>query len=447
MRSILAITISLLVLTGMPSIVHAQGDSASEATQKITLDNGKSWRGHVGDQVTIEWRDGAAQPRMTGSLDLIARLYVKFTPNDTGKERVILLRSILSIESVDTDDEAPQGSDAGKQGSDKSKAKDSDGKTSGGDSADKTGLLILPLSGTVGIEFRPEEIEEITRQADERGDGQVIVLEIDSGGGLVAEGMLIKEAIYDACERHTVVAWIDHAISGASWTALCCDVIVFKQHGHTGGITIMIGNKTAPDATVNAWIPEIEKLLREKGRSTYWAKPFVLEDSYLSATKDPDTGKVTWYPNLKGERIFSGPGQNLMFNADEAVEFGFAIGKANTHEELAEVLQLKNWELAGEGQELHDRRGELKEKLVDTIKKQMRELGRLGTTRSDMNKAIKILQSWLRWWKVAPNQCAMVAGLPKPEKIEELIEEMRYQLRQMAAGSGGGRGGGGGRGR
>ncbi|MBG80060.1 MAG: hypothetical protein CMJ39_05025 [Phycisphaerae bacterium] len=444
MRFVVTLMIACLVILAGHAPVQAQ-DGAAEARQSVRLKTGHTWRGRIGDIVEVHWKRGASRPSLTGRVEAIDRLYLKVLAEGAEAPQVILVDYITSLKTLERRDV-----DGGAQASDQDSTPEPKKETAKQPAAasedqpkteeqkksgkDGTGIFILPLSGTVGIEFRPEEIEKITAQADARGDGQVIVLEIDSGGGLVAEGLIIKEAIDEARKRHTLVAWIDHAISGASWTALCCDLIIFKQHGHTGGITIMRGNTMLTNpAEVEQWIKTIEDLLIEHNRPKHWGRPFVVHDTYLSATKDPDTGQVNWYPDQSGEKMFSVPGKNLMFNAPEAEEYGFSYGTANTPEQLAEILQLKEWELDGTGQEMHDERYELKERFMAAMQKDQYKLSTLGNSVADINKRIKIFQSWLGWWRKVPNQCRM-NGVPPKEQIKKMIDDQKYLLRRMSGG-------------
>ena len=62
---------------------------------------------------------------------------------------------------------------------------------------------MLPLNKMVGLEFRHEEMEALAEEADKWGDGQIIVLLIDSGGGAVVEMEKIhelKNSVDRACE-------------------------------------------------------------------------------------------------------------------------------------------------------------------------------------------------------------------------------------------------------
>ena len=300
----------------------------------------------------------------------------------------------------------------------------------------KKGMFVLRLTGMVGEEFRPEEIENIVAQADERGPGQVIVLEINSGGGSVAEGMKIRDVILDACNRHRMVAWIETAVSCASWTALCCDEIVFKNGGYTGGITIMNGRTTAPEATVVWWIGELQQLLRKKNRPVEWAVPFVLEDSYLSSTKDPETGSIQWFndPEQSGEYSHSKPGENLYFNYRTGVDWNLAVGVAQNEEELAELLKIGEWEPAGTGRKLNSDILDAKERLRSEAQELQYELQNAGNDISGINKRIKIYKRFLVIMRQYPNIAANSLGMnPKyvKSRIEDMIEELEWQKRQM----------------
>ena len=74
-------------------------------------------------------------------------------------------------------------------------------------------MFLLPFEGTVGSYARHNEIKQIGEIADQYGDGQIIVLLVDSPGGLVKEGDDIRATLLDLQKRHTLVAWIHKAIS------------------------------------------------------------------------------------------------------------------------------------------------------------------------------------------------------------------------------------------
>ncbi|MBG84871.1 MAG: hypothetical protein CMJ40_10050 [Phycisphaerae bacterium] len=409
----------------------------------------ESARVQQGDHVTITFQSGKRAPEtVTGKIVDIRLQGAKFIKLDTSSgEKIVFLDAIRKIVDADaieaTPDPEPSKPEVKKPDPKKEAPKaESSEMASGADSADeeidpdKKGLFVLRLTGTVGLDFRPEEIEEIVRQADERGPGQVIVLEINSGGGSVAEGMIIRDVILDACKRHRMVAWIEKAVSCASWTALCCDEIVFKKGGYTGGITIMIGRTTAPEPIVKGWINNLGNLLRRKNRPAIWAVPFVLEDSYLSATKDPVTGSIEWFndPEQSGEMMFSEPGKNLYFDYRTGVDWNLAVGVAQNEEELAELLKIGDWELAGTGRKLNKDLVEARERITTEAMELNHQLQNAGNDLSGINTRIKILKRFLVIMRQYPNIAANVLNLrPNIMKVyvEDQIEELEWQKRQM----------------
>ena len=450
-RIITLLLASFVLLAITPSVSSAQ--SSTRLTWTDVDGQAGAKRVRVGDTVVVTWQDGRKSPEdVSGKIVKIdGRLKYILLDKGSNKSQMIPFDAIRDIR--DTDDEIegdsssdPVVDDSEKKPADDDSAKEGDAEKSDASAAstsqsdeadpDKKGMFVLRLSGQVGLDFRPEEIEEIVRQADERGPGQVIVLEINSGGGYVAEGMIIRDVILDACERHRVVAWIEKAVSCASWTALCCDEIVFKKGGYTGGITIMVGRKTAADAMVIQWIAELQDLLRKKNRPDKWAVPFVLQDSYLSSTKDPETGSIEWFTDSEqsGDYSHSKPGENLYFDDKTGVEWNLAVGVAQDEEELAELLKIGDWELAGTGRKLSKDLIAARERITKEAMDLNYQLENTGGGLSGINKQIKIYKRLLQIMRQYPNIAASVLGLMGQNAkriVEERIEELEWQKREM----------------
>ena len=443
----------MLILVSMIGCHVYSSDALAQSVRVpfTTIDGERdSIRLKQGDSVTITYVSGRRAPLdVTGKIKEIALQRGKFIKLETADgDQLVFLDSIRDIHRSDEvappakDDPAPKVDDEVEPKPDDAapemvvmESKQDESKSTPVDLS-KKGMFVLRLTGMVGEEFRPEEIENIVAQADERGPGQVIVLEINSGGGSVAEGMKIRDVILDACNRHRMVAWIETAVSCASWTALCCDEIVFKNGGFTGGITIMNGRTTAPEATVVWWIGELQQLLRKKNRPVEWAVPFVLEDSYLSSTKDPETGSIQWFndPEQSGEYSHSKPGENLYFNYRTGVDWNLAVGVAQNEEELAELLKIGEWEPAGTGRKLNSDILDAKERLRSEAQELQYELQNAGNDISGINKRIKIYKRFLVIMRQYPNIAANSLGMnPKYAKsrIEDMIEELEWQKRQM----------------
>jgi membrane-bound ClpP family serine protease len=299
------------------------------------------------------------------------------------------------------------------------------------------GVFVLPLNGTVGVEFRHEEMERIAEEADKYGSGQIIVLLIDSGGGLVTEMEQIHSTLTEIKKRHRLVAWVRQAISAACATAVHCHEIYFMKNGTAGAMTAYNGG------TGEAWSgPELERWMQHAGdwmesggRSRYIAEAMIHAPNMLSYDKDSVTGEVTFYNDLSGEIVLSRSGENLVFTASNALDSGFSDGTASNEEALAELLDLPEW------YETSDYGRKIAKQWQDTVESAERELPLLmkrleyagtgsGNPVEILGTRIRIYEKFMRWHERCPN-CTMIAGLPPKDQLKREIVEMRRDLAKL----------------
>ena len=208
------------------------------------------------------------------------------------------------------------------------------------DTARKRSIYFLPWRGMVGTGARHEQIDAVGALADKAGPGQVIVLHVDSPGGLVTEGDQIHESLIELKKRHRVVAWIKKAISAGAYTSLHCDEIYFEKVGNLGAITMFSGTTAITGDDLDAWLDQVGDVCELGGRNRWIGQAMVTNAPLLSYDRD-ENGKVTWYDTLQGEFDLSDDIQNLSLTAETAVHSGFAGGIANTRRELVELLGYK----------------------------------------------------------------------------------------------------------
>jgi hypothetical protein len=296
------------------------------------------------------------------------------------------------------------------------------------------GVFYMPWSGMVGIGARHEEFEKIAAEADKIGPGQTIVIQIKSGGGLVLEGDRIHDTLVEIKKRHRLVAWIKEAISAAAFTALHCDEIYMMKNGAMGSIVMFSGQTAIKDAALDAWIQELAKVAVIGGRSPIPAVCMVTRTKMASYDKDPETGKVTWYPDMRGEFDISDANNVLSLNADNAVHSGYVDGIADTKEELAAHLDMQEWkEVNNSGQKIYD-------DWQETLRRARKELPKLfarmqfkGSATGDpavqLGTRIQLFERILYWYDRAYPLCVYEIGLP-PERgpLERQLKEMKKQL-------------------
>jgi hypothetical protein len=132
----------------------------------------------------------------------------------------------------------------------------------------------------------------------------------------------------------------------------------------------------------------------------------------VSYTKDPKTGKVTFFPDKSGEVILSDEKDNLTFNADRAMDCGYINGVADTPDELFAAMQLApgTYEVNDAGKRI----GEQWDRTLEKAKKQRTEIEQDLKLASDpgvksLQKRIQLYKQMEDIWKKA---------LPVAEGIE-----------------------------
>ncbi|MCH2162368.1 MAG: hypothetical protein MK085_10910 [Phycisphaerales bacterium] len=429
---------------GVLAAVFACGGFVAPAfaeTHELTLTNGAAWRGDDGDKVKVVYEEQGVQQELIGVLESIQGdrpgfQIVIVRGNIAGKERTkgIFAPDIVSMTTVEAGSGTSDASGGGSPGGNESASITSEG----GDATE--GVFFMPWSGKVGIGARHDEIEKVAAEADKLGDGQTIVIQIISGGGLVLEGDRIHETLKDVKKRHRVVAWIKEAISAAAFTALHCDEIYFMKNGALGSAVMFAGQTAISGARLAAWVDKFAEVADIGGREPQVARCMVTRTYEVSYDKDPETGKITWYNDLRGEYDISDKNNVLTLNADNAVDCGYADGIAETKEELAALLDMDRWvEVNDSGQKIYDRWQANVEKAQKDLPMLWAQWQYKGTATGDptvrLGTQIRILEKILAWYDRCYPVCVYEIGMPAdPEPLKRQLAEMKKQLADMRRG-------------
>jgi len=420
--------------------------SLSAVADDIRLPDGSRWRGDVGDRVEVAFVQSGVELSMTGEVVKITDNYIRVSGELAGTEtdKIIFIHDIRTMERAKdtlTDDErasrkptSPQGEATGRQVRQAPAARSSSSTDVTFDSNAEHGVFYLPMEGPVGEEFRAEEIRLIGDHADQWGPGQIIIIEINSNGGLVLMAQRIKEEIFELRKRHRVIAWVDKAISAGAWTAMCCNEIYFKTTGSAGSVTTLAGGRSVAEEDVAESIEDFARMAQESGYSEHIARAMKLNKHMCSYDRDEETGEITFYGDLSGEYILSDGNSNLNFNATTAEHCGFSKGTADTFEELAALLDLPEWtEKSDYGREIAEKWQKTVERFREDIQLINARLSYLNTGTGDpvviLGTQIRLLEQLLQWHNRAPFLALM--NLPSKEQIERTIAEYRKQLADM----------------
>ena len=434
------IRIATIIMLFMLFIGLLAGSGSASAEQyELTFSNGSSWRGDDGSRVDVIFNEQGIEQSITGvvtKIDGRPGFQIVFIRGQiAGREATkgIFAPDIVSMKATSgtggaTDSTASAAtSDSGDSnrkplGDNASKAAVTTMGEDGFLKSSKPGVFFMPWEGPVGIEARHDEIKAIIEEADKYGPGQIIVLQINSPGGLVIEGDKIHETLKDVKQRHRVVAWIKEAISAAAFTSLHCDEIYFMRVGAMGSAVMFAGQTAISGGELDAWLQKFSEVADIGGRDPIIARCMVTRTAMASYDKD-ESGKVTIYPDMQGEFNLSDDKNVLTLNVDNAIDCGYADGIADTTEELAVLLDLPEWhEVNDSGRKIHERWQRNVKQCRERIPRLQAELQR------NPEKAITLLKELLGWY----NRCYPVLvyemGLPPdPDPIRRQIEELRRQ--------------------
>ena len=423
--------------------------SASAVAADVRLSNGSVWKGDVGEKVRATYVMNGKELTIEGTVVRAERNLVVIETTDNGKavRRTIVSFDLRKLETLADDagaapaksapaTPAPAGTqrpaDAPKGDGAKEAAK-KDGARTESPTAAMPRIFVLPMEGMVGTGMRHDEIEQVAKEADKYGPGQIIVLLINSGGGLVIEGDKIHETMKEVKKRHRVVAWIKMAISAAAFTALHCDEIYFMRVGALGSITMFSGTTAISGSRLDAWVKKVGEVTELGGRAAIVGQAMVTNSIECSYDRD-ENGNITWYSTMQGKYKLSDANENLTLNADNALHSKFSDGTADTVEELAKVMQLKEWKEDDAGRRIAASWQRLLKQCVEEKVHLMNDYQNPGGSDNEaqIGNRIKTLTDIIRWYeRCYPGMVYESPNFPPSETENEAPEEIKRELARL----------------
>jgi hypothetical protein len=310
----------------------------------ITLNDGNVWSGDLEQTITLTISKRGKTSQVEGILERATGAYIIVSGDLIMIEEIVAIEGGAETPSKDTNSEDSSSEEAPSTTTDEDEIKKPIVLAAEGELP--KGVFVLPLYEMVGTYFRPTEIQQLIDHVDEEyGPGQIIILDIKSGGGSVKVWSDIRDTVFNARDRHRFIAWIQSAGSGAAATAFLCDEIYYRSSGYVGAITMYSGSieNVASDHTLYGWIEELQGVLAKTSHTPAVAGCMVKSNQQFSYSIDPETGKFTYFYDSSGDEVLSTTGQNLMLSAGEALKAGLSDGTADTGEQLAELLDLEEW--------------------------------------------------------------------------------------------------------
>jgi membrane-bound serine protease (ClpP class) len=197
--------------------------------------------------------------------------------------------------------------------------------------------------------------EPFARSLDEarRAGAKIIILSIDSPGGLVAE----KERMLQVMSRAKDLDFVAHvrrrAISSAAIIALACPTMVMMPDSSIGA-TVMF--QVGPDGTPRNIEEKWQSALRANDRaastllgrrSELWVRGMTEPDLELSIIEDREGMRLVEGAVPEG-KLIKGKGRILTVTGTEAEAWGLSRGTVRETAEIRGVLNLPAWHDVGD---------------------------------------------------------------------------------------------------
>lgn len=422
---------------------------------ELRFKSGQTWRGELNDTVEVVYNEGGREQRIEGKVVRADSTMVVVETTSAGKtaKKSIFFGDVKSMKSVGTAGTAAKdaagtapaanaaktegtGTAGAQAGAATGEAKPTDGSFKG--------VFFLPMEGMVGTGLRHDEIEAIAKEADKAGPGQIIVLEIDSPGGMVLEAQRIHEILKDLKKRHRLVAWIKKAISAAAFTAMHCEEIYFMNLGSLGSMTMFSGmENVAKGESLEAWLALAGEVAKDSGRDPHIARCMIVKDLVCSYDIPEGGGPkdARFREDAKGQFLVDGPDTMLTFTASKALACGFSDGTADTTDELAKLMGLPEWkEYNDSGRKIYRDWQALLERGTERMVELMVQLNYKGDTLGEPEKILatklNIVEELIRWhdrcWSCAIKaQFEMGVGVPPKEYLEQIAKDIKKQIAEV----------------
>lgn len=228
-------------------------------------------------------------------------------------------------------------------------------------------VVVVPIKGEInGITARAIT-QRFERANREKVD--IIVIRLDTPGGLLKPALDISKAIKAATNIHTV-AYVDpNAYSAGALIALACNEIVIKDQGRIGDCApIMMGGKLEGAEREKAESPvraEFRDSARRNGYNELLAQSMVSYTIGVYKIENRKTGKIRYVDERDAKQLsdYDSPGSSrgqkdwkyiktvvksnelLTMTEIEAEEYGFAKAIVQNDGDVQKYLGVSNWEL------------------------------------------------------------------------------------------------------
>ncbi len=203
---------------------------------------------------------------------------------------------------------------------------------------------VIPLHGVVGETYVDYALDKSLADAVKRKP-TVVVLDIDSPGGKVAEAEDMMKTLHRYNKDLRIVALADENLSASAITSLSVHEIYMKPTGTIGAATSFDPQHldlppNIEEKMQSAWRAVARNSAEEGGHEPLLAEAMI--DSSRELHLETVDGKKV-VKEGPGDHILCQKGKILTLTSHEAVDCGLAAGVAEDFSDLGKQLKMPNW--------------------------------------------------------------------------------------------------------
>jgi ATP-dependent protease ClpP protease subunit len=206
---------------------------------------------------------------------------------------------------------------------------------------------LAPLRGEVGTSMLAANLEKVLADAETRSPS-VVVLQMDSPGGSVAEVDRLVKVITAHKKQLRIVVWIHKAISAAAITSLSVDDIYVKKGAIFGAATAFRVTREGTAADIeekmqSAWRATGRSAAELGNHSSMLAEGMIDAEIGIYLRKAAGKPPELLAQEAPGTSVVKRPGKLLTLTASEAVDCGLARAAVEDLDELGKALGFAGW--------------------------------------------------------------------------------------------------------
>jgi len=178
----------------------------------------------------------------------------------------------------------------------------------------------------------------------------VLVLRINSAGGMLAEAPRLSDFIHDDLKpKMRVVVWVDRALSAAALVALTSEEVVMTPGATLGAVVTTVKREGQTEAISGEDLSKALQVGAEvarRGKHNARVIRAMQMPEALSVDRS-ESGELTFRSDDAGMDIINPTGSILTLNATTAEKLGVSRGTASTPAELMTLLGIDRWRDVG----------------------------------------------------------------------------------------------------